>query len=129
MGFFDRFKRKKEITPAMLREMMEKLRADMKIGLAIENATERKDAIKALDLRIDEISVIVDDTLAQVEKNIKELSGSTWWAVRDAVNTDLRGLSRGKETLIATKAELAKMKTDLGAPASAKEEPATEPGE
>ena len=111
-------------------EMMDKLRADMKTGLAISDKTERADAVKALDLRVDEISVIVDETLAQVEKNIKELSGSTWWAVRDAVNTDLRGLNRGKEHLIATKAELGEMKKALNGTVAEKAQPQqTEPGE
>lgn len=128
MGFFDLFKRKKEITPAVLRAMMQKLRDDIKATMGIENETEREDAIKALLLRVEETDVIVDKTLAKVEANIEDLRGRTFWASMEAVNSDLRGLSKGKENLLATKEELARMKVELSGPASEKEEEQGEPG-
>ena len=114
MGFFDRFKKKKELTPAALRETMAKLKNDLETVAAIEDVAQRENAAKGLLIEVEQTKTIVQETLTKVEANIDDLMGRTgWWATQEAVNSDLRGLRRGRETLLATKDELEKMSNKI----------------
>jgi len=113
MGFFDRFKKKKELTPAALRETMAKLKNDLETVAAIEDVTQREDAAKGLLIEVEQTKTIVQETLTKVEANIKDLEGRDWWATQEAVNSDLRGLRRGKQTLLTATEELEKMSNKI----------------
>ena len=113
MGFFDRFKKKKELTPAALRETMAKLKNDLETVAAIEDVTQREDAAKGLLIEVEQTKTIVQETLTKVEADIKDLEGRDWWATQEAVNSDLRGLRRGKQTLLAATEELEKMSNKI----------------
>ncbi len=127
MGILKWFRRKKEITPKILNEMMECLRDDIKTAVAIEDPAERDAAIKLMLKRVDELSVVVETTMVQVDKNIDDLTGRTWWATQEAVNRDLMGLRRGKEGLIAKREELSGMKVELSSYVKVDEKPGDEP--
>jgi len=113
MGFFDRFKKKKELTPAALRETMAKLKNDLETVAAIEDVTQREDAAKGLLIEVEQTKTIVQETLTKVEADIKDLEGRDWWATQEAVNSDLRGLRRGKQTLLTATEELEKMSNKI----------------
>ena len=113
MGFFDRFKKKKELTPAALRETMAKLKNDLETVAAIEDVAQREDAAKGLLIEVEQTKTIVQETLTKVEADIKDLEGRDWWATQEAVNSDLRGLRRGKQTLLAATEELEKMSNKI----------------
>ena len=129
MGILNWFRRKKEITPAILNNMMSCLKEDIKTALAIEDPAKREEAVKLMLKRVDELEVLVDETMVQVDKNIKDLSGRTWWATQEAVNSDLRGLRRGKESLVAKKGELGGMRAELTGQVKVEEKPSDEPTE
>ena len=129
MGILKWFRKKKEITPKILNEMMECLREDIKTTLAIEDPAEREAAVKLMLKRIDELSVVVEETMVQVDRNIKDLMGRTWWATQEAVNSDLRGLNRGREGLIAKREELGNLRVELSSYVKVDEKPADEPTE
>ncbi|MBE5755882.1 MAG: hypothetical protein E7341_04345 [Clostridiales bacterium] len=113
MGFFDRFKKKKELTPAALRETMAKLKNDLETVAAIEDVAQRENAAKGLLIEVEQTKTIVQETLTKVEADIKDLEGRDWWATQEAVNSDLRGLRRGKQTLLAATEELEKMSNKI----------------
>ncbi|MBQ7917657.1 MAG: hypothetical protein IJ310_02435 [Clostridia bacterium] len=113
MGFFDRFKKKKELTPAALRETMAKLKNDLETVAAIEDVGQREEAAKGLLIEVEQTKTIVQETLTKVEANIKDLEGRDWWATQEAVNSDLRGLRRGKQTLLTATEELEKMSNKI----------------
>ena len=129
MGILKWFRKKKEITPKILNEMMECLREDIKTTLAIEDPAEREAAVKLMLKRVDELSVVVEETMVQVDRNIKDLMGRTWWATQEAVNSDLRGLNRGREGLIAKREELGNLRVELSSCVKVDEKPADEPTE
>jgi hypothetical protein len=103
------------------------LRDDIKTAMAIEDPAERDAAIKLMLKRVDELSVVVETTMVQVDKNIDDLTGRTWWATQEAVNRDLMGLRRGKEGLIAKREELSGMKVELSSYVKVDEKPGDEP--
>ena len=113
MGFFDRFKKKKELTQAALRETMAKLKNDLETVAAIEDVGQREEAAKGLLIEVEQTKTIVQETLTKVEANIKDLEGRDWWATQEAVNSDLRGLRRGKQTLLTATEELEKMSNKI----------------
>ena len=114
MGFFDRFKKKKPLTPAELRETLAKLRESVAAAALITDTTERDNECKRLLISIDQTLTRVNTTLASVEADLEDLMGrSGWWATQDAVNSDIRGLRRGRETLIAAKEELTNLSNQL----------------
>ena len=129
MGILKWFRKKKEITPKILNEMMECLREDIKTTLAIEDPAEKEAAVKLILKRVDELSVVVEETMVQVDRNIKDLMGRTWWATQEAVNSDLRGLNRGREGLIAKREELGNLRVELSSYVKVDEKPADEPTE
>ena len=129
MGILKWFRKKKEITPKILNEMMECLREDIKTTLAIEDPAEKEAAVKLMLKRVDELSVVVEETMVQVDRNIKDLMGRTWWATQEAVNSDLRGLNRGREGLIAKREELGNLRVELSSYVKVDEKPADEPTE
>ena len=113
MGILNWFRRKKEITPAILNDMMTCLKNDVKTALAIADPAEREAAVKLMLKRVDELSVIVEETMVKVDANIEDLMGRTWWASQEAVARDLRGLRNGKQGLLTKREELAGMKAEL----------------
>ena len=113
MGFFDFFKRKKEITPAEMSAMMENLRKGFEFVEQINDVETLLPQAKELYAEILKVEPIVDATLTMVEKNIKDLSGRNWWATAEAVGRDLAGLRRGKATLLSYKQEIETMKSCL----------------
>ena len=54
MGILKWFRKKKEITPKILNEMMECLREDIKTTLAIEDPAEKEAAVKLMLKRVEE---------------------------------------------------------------------------
>lgn len=113
MGFFDFFKRKKEITPAEMSAMMENLRKGFEFVGQINDVETLLPQAKSLYAEILKVEPIVDSTLTMVEKNIKDLSGRNWWATAEAIGRDLAGLRRGKATLLSYKQEIETMKSCL----------------
>lgn len=113
MGFFDFFKRKKEITPAEMSAMMENLRKGFEFVGQINDVETLLPQAKSLYAEILKVEPVVDSTLTMVEKNIKDLSGRNWWATAEAVGRDLAGLRRGKATLLSYKQEIETMKSCL----------------
>ncbi len=113
MGFFDFFKRKKEITPAEMSAMMENLRKGFEFVEQINDVETLLPQAKELYAEILKVEPIVDATLTMVEKNIKDLSGRNWWATAEAVGSDLAGLRRGKARLLSYKQEIETMKSCL----------------
>lgn len=113
MGFFSRFKRKKELTPAMLRETIARLQGGLDSLLAIKDEAEREEGAKVLLVDVEETKKLVQETLTKVEAEIKDLDGRDWWATQEAVNSDLRGLRRGRETLLVATQELEKMSNKI----------------
>ena len=129
MGILNWFRRKKEITPAILNDMMTCLKNDVKTALAIADPAEREAAVKLMLKRVDELSVIVEETMVKVDANIEDLMGRTWWASQEAVARDLRGLRNGKQGLLTKREELAGMKAELSGKTKVEEKPADEPTE
>lgn len=115
MGFFDLFRRKKEVTPAMLREMMKELREGIELAVAIENADEKKLAIEEMISRVANTMGIVDETLLKVEKEMASLTKRDFWLASELIDGDLSRLQKGKNFLMRTKEELKKMNIDLSA--------------
>lgn len=113
MGFFDFFKRKKEITPDEMSAMMENLRKGFEFVGQINDVETLLPQAKSLYTEILSVEPVVDSTLTMVEKNIKDLSGRNWWATAEAVGRDLAGLRRGKATLLSYKQEIETMKSCL----------------
>lgn len=113
MGFFDFFKRKKEITPDEMSAMMENLRKGFEFVGQINDVETLLPQAKSLYAEILKVEPVVDSTLTMVEKNIKDLSGRNWWATAEAVGRDLAGLRRGKSTLLSYKQEIETMKSCL----------------
>ena len=110
----------KNITPKALRDMIAGLKEEADRILEIENEFERETELANLKNTYGEVESIVNDVLVHVLKQIDDLSGRNgFWATQDAVNSDLRGLQKGKDTLIAMKNDLSKFKTDVFGPSEA----------
>ena len=120
MGFFDRFKRKKPLTPAELREIMEKLSVEIGDALFIADPSKKDEECKRLLIVVDQTMARVKATLASVEADLEDLMGRTWWATQEAVGRDIRGLRKGRETLLAAQEELSKMNDQIFAVIRAK---------
>ena len=114
--------------PKVLKEMVAALKEDVEFALSIKDEAERKDAIKIAEARLAEVEGIVDDVLVNVEKHIDESrEGLESWLTRDLHAQDLRGLNRGKATLISMKGELGELKGQLNGTSKPKQEDESEP--
>ena len=114
--------------PKVLREMVAALKEDVEFALSIKDETERNEAVKLATARLAEVESIVDDVLVNVEKHIKSSQdGLDSWLTRDAHAQDLRGLTKGKATLLSMKEELDGLKGELSGTSKVQEEAQSEP--
>ena len=114
MGFLDLFKKKKkQITPQELRDIMNDLRSKYNFVKAIEKEELREPQAKALIAQAGEVYATVQEILKSVEKQLQELSGSGWWATAEARGRDYMGLSKGRESLLSYKAEIENMVKEI----------------
>ena len=120
MGFFDRFKRKKPLTPAELKGILETLRTEIGDALFIADTAKKDEECKRLLIVVDQTMARVKTTLASVEADLEDLMGRSWWATQEAVSSDIRGLRKGRETLLAAQEELSKMNDQIFAVIRAK---------
>lgn len=113
MGFFEIFKRKKEITPQEMAEMMKGLKERFEFIKKIDSVEALLPQAQALYAEIAKVEPVVNETLVSVEKHIGDLSGRTWWATAEANGKDLAGLRRGRQSLLTYKQEIDEMKKFL----------------
>lgn len=103
----------KNMTPALLKEMVNDLAGDVEQVLAIEDANEREFAISEVLEGIADVGGIIDEVMENVDKQIEDLSKSNFWMTQELVSSDLRGLQRGRDSLIRKKNELEQLKSKL----------------
>ena len=103
----------KNMTPALLNEMVNDLAGDVEQVLAMEDANEREVAISEVLEGIADVGGIIDEVMENVDKQIEDLSKSNFWMTQELVSSDLRGLKRGRDSLIQKKNELEQLKSKL----------------
>lgn len=125
MGFLDLFKKKKkEITPEQLKEMMNDVREKCEFVKAIEDESVKTPQAEAFVAQALQVYAVVEETLASVEKHLQDLAGDGWWATAEVRGRDYVGLSNGKKTLLSYRAELENMVKEFSVekPAEKKQE-------
>lgn len=109
----------KNMTPGILKDMVNDLAYDVEIVLAIEDKTQREAALKEVLICIEDLNSIIDEVLANVNNSINELSSGGSWMTQEINNSDLRRLQKGKDLLYQRKNDVEKLRAKVtGTPAN-----------
>ena len=109
----------KNMTPGILKDMVNDLAYDVEIVLAIEDKTQREAALKEVLICIEDLNSIIDEVLANVNDSINEFSSADSWMTQELYNRDLKILQKRKDNLYLRKNEVEKLRAKVtGTPAN-----------